>query len=117
MTDKLSQAAIPFSPLIGVAPPMRQAFMEVDLRPLGAELLARAQANPDDANAVFDFSTVLQLTGERDAALAVQMEAIRIKSLYSVASVLPTRLRLLVIMGPGDLMSNTPIEFLLEDSD
>jgi glutathione synthase/RimK-type ligase-like ATP-grasp enzyme len=107
----------PLSNLIGVAPLMRQAFMDVDLRPLGAELLARAQANPDDANAVFDFSTVLQLTGERDAALAVQMEAIRINPLFSIPSAQPTRLRLLAIMGPGDLMSNTPIEFLLEDSD
>jgi glutathione synthase/RimK-type ligase-like ATP-grasp enzyme len=107
----------PSSPLIGVAPLMRQAFMDVDLRPLGAELLARAQANPDDANAVFDFSTVLQLTGERDAALAVQMEAIRINPLFSIPSAQPTRLRLLAIMGPGDLMSNTPIEFLLEESD
>ena len=105
------------TPLIGVAPLMRQAFMDIDLRPLGAELLARAQANPDDANAVFDFSTVLQLTGEREAALAVQMEAIRIDPLYSIPSKLPTRLRLLTIMGPGDLMSNTPIEFLLEDAD
>jgi glutathione synthase/RimK-type ligase-like ATP-grasp enzyme len=105
------------TPLIGVVPLMRQAFMDVDLRPLGAELLARAQANPDDANAVFDFSTVLQLTGEREAALAVQMEAIRIDPLYSIPSKLPTRLRLLAIMGPGDLMSNTPIEFLLEDAD
>lgn len=105
------------TPLIGVAPLMRQAFMDIDLRPLGAELLARAQANPDDANAVFDFSTVLQLTGEREAALAVQMEAIRIDPLYSIPSKLPTRLRLLAIMGPGDLMSNTPIEFLLEDAD
>ena len=105
------------SSLIGVAPLMRQAFMDVDLRPLGAELLARAQANPDDANAVFDFSTVLQLTGEREAALAVQMEAIRIDPLYTIPSKLPTRLRLLAIMGPGDLMSNTPIEFLLEDAD
>lgn len=107
----------PLSKLIGVAPLMRQAFMDVDLRPLGAELLARAQAHPDDANAVFDFSTVLQLTGERDAALAVQMEAIRINPLFSIPSAQPTRLRLLAIMGPGDLMSNTPIEFLLEDSD
>ncbi len=105
------------TPLIGVAPLMRQAFMDIDLRPLGAELLARAQANPDDANAVFDFSTVLQLTGEREAALAVQMEAIRIDPLYAIPSKLPTRLRLLAIMGPGDLMSNTPIEFLLEDAD
>lgn len=107
----------PSSQLIGVAPLMRQAFMDVDLRPLGAELLARAQADPDDANAVFDFSTVLQLTGEREAALAVQMEAIRIHPLYTIPSKMPARLRLLAIMGPGDLMSNTPIEFLLEDTD
>jgi glutathione synthase/RimK-type ligase-like ATP-grasp enzyme len=96
---------------------MRKAFANVDLNPLGAELLARASANPDDANALFDFSTVLQLTGEREAALSVQMEAIRTNPLYSIASRLKTQLRLLVIMGPGDLMSNTPIEFLLEDSD
>lgn len=107
----------PSSALIGVAPLMRQAFMDIDLRPLGAELLARAQANPDDANACFDFSTVLQLTGEREAALAVQMEAIRLNALYTIPSKLPSRLRLLAIMGPGDLMSNTPIEFLIEDSD
>jgi glutathione synthase/RimK-type ligase-like ATP-grasp enzyme len=107
----------PPSTLIGVAPLMRQAFMNVDLRPLGAELLARAQAHPDDANACFDFSTVLQLTGEREAALAVQMEAIRINPLYTIPSKHPSRLRLLAIMGPGDLMSNTPIEFLLEDAD
>lgn len=117
MTDKLSQASTPFSPLIGVAPLMRQAFMGADLRPLGAALLERAQAHPADANALFDFSTVLQLTGDRTAALALQMEAIRIQSLYAIASSEPTRLRLLVIMGPGDLMSNTPIEFLVEASD
>ena len=63
MTDKLRHASTPFSDLIGVAPLMRQAFMDVNLRPLGETLLARAQANPDDANAVFDFSTVLQLNG------------------------------------------------------
>jgi glutathione synthase/RimK-type ligase-like ATP-grasp enzyme len=45
------------------------------------------------------------------------MEAIRINPLFSIPSAQPTRLRLLAIMGPGDLMSNTPIEFLLEDSD
>jgi hypothetical protein len=117
MTDKLRHASTPFSELIGVAPLMRQAFMGVNLRPLGETLLARAQANPDDAHAVFDFSTVLQLNGEREAALAVQMEAIRINPLFTIASALPSRLRLLVIMGPGDLMSNTPIEFLLENSD
>ncbi|MDB5764738.1 MAG: RimK family alpha-L-glutamate ligase [Herminiimonas sp.] len=109
-------AALP--PLIGVAPLMRRAFAGEDLLQQGEELLARAHQNPQDAHACLDFSMVLQLTGNRENALAVQAEAIAIQSHYS----LPARhagpgLRLLVIMGPGDLMANTPIEFLVEDSD
>ncbi|MEC5218147.1 hypothetical protein RCH09_003116 [Actimicrobium sp. GrIS 1.19] len=105
-------------PLIGVAALMRRAFAGEDLLPQGEELMARAQQNPHDAHAWLDFSTVLQLTGNRANALAVQAEAIAIQSLYR----LPARgpgpgVRLLVIMGPGDLMSNTPVEFLVENSD
>jgi glutathione synthase/RimK-type ligase-like ATP-grasp enzyme len=107
----------PASQLTGIAPLMRQAFMGVDLRPLGAELLARAHAHPDDANALFDLSTVLHLTGDREAALAVQMEAISINPLYTIPAKMPARLRVLAIMGPGDLRSNTPVEFLLDDAD
>ena len=84
----------------------------------GQDLLLRAQQDPTDAHAYLDFSTVLQLTGNRADALAVQAEAIAIRQLYS----LPARrsgsgVRLMVIMGPGDLMANTPVEFLVEDSD
>jgi len=119
MMSKNSQAAgAATPPLIGVAALMRRAFNGEDLRPLGAQLLARAQENPRDANALLDFSTVLQLTGNRENAMAVQAEAIAMQPYYT----LPARqagpgLRLLVIMGPGDLMSNTPVEFLLEDTD
>jgi glutathione synthase/RimK-type ligase-like ATP-grasp enzyme len=116
--DIIEAASKPFAPLIGVAPLMRRAFLKQDLGPLGAALLARAQANPCDANAYLDCSTVLQLTGDREIALAVQAEAINIQAHYSLPPKRATpELRLLVIMGPGDLMSNTPIEFLLEDSD
>lgn len=115
-TDHPPVAAPP--PLIGVAPLMRRAFNGEDLLPLGAQLLARAQANPGDAHACLDLSTVLLLTGNRDDALAVQAEAIAMQPLYLLpAARAKPGLRLLVIMGPGDLMANTPIEFLLEDSD
>ena len=118
MSDPMHSAALPFAPLIGVAPLMRRAFLKEDLAPLGAALLARAQANPTDANAYLDCSTVLQLTGERELALAVQAQAIDMQALYSLpAKNAGPGLRLLVIMGPGDLMANTPIEFLLEESD
>lgn len=118
MSDNFPFSIEPFAPLIGVAPLMRRAFLNEDLKPLGAALLERAQANPTDANAFLDCSTVLQLIGQRDAALAMQAQAIAMQPLYY----LPCKhgepgLRLLVIMGPGDLMANTPIEFLLEDAD
>ncbi len=106
------------APLIGVAPLMRRAFAGEDLAPIGQVLLERAQSYPNDARAYMDFSTVLQLTGNRDDALAVQAEAIMLEPHYT----LPARsavpgLTLLVLMGPGDLMANTPVEFLVENSD
>lgn len=104
------------APLIGVAPLMRRAFAGEDLTPVGQILLERAQTYPNDAHAYMDFSTVLQLTGNRDDALAVQAEAIMLQQHYT----LPARehgLTLLVLMGPGDLMANTPVEFLVENSD
>jgi len=109
-------------PLVGLAALMRMAFSGVDLAPLGAQLIARAERNPNDANALMDLSTVLQLRGNRETALGVQAQALEIQQLYRP----PTagsqahdqaRLRLLAIMGPGDLMSNSPLEFLLEDAD
>jgi glutathione synthase/RimK-type ligase-like ATP-grasp enzyme len=111
-----SEVAIP--PLIGVAPLMRLAFAGADLQPTGAHLLVRAQENPRDANALLDLSTVLLLTGNRNESMAVQAEAVALQSRYQ----LPSKsagpgLRLLVLMGLGDLMANTPIEFLVEDSD
>ncbi|MET3134190.1 hypothetical protein AAKU55_004485 [Oxalobacteraceae bacterium GrIS 1.11] len=114
--DAPDTAALP--PLIGVAPLMRRAFLGEDLVPLGQQLLARAQADPGDAHACLDLSTVLQLTGNRADALTLQADTIAVQPRYT----LPARhaepgLRLLVIMGPGDLMANTPVEFLVEDSD
>ncbi|CAK0772172.1 RimK family alpha-L-glutamate ligase [Gammaproteobacteria bacterium] len=105
-------------PLIGVAPLMRRGYAGENLIPLGQVLLARALENPLDAHAYLDFATVLLLTGNREHGLAVQAEAIKIQPLYS----LPARgaasgLHLLVLMGSGDFMANTPIEFLVEDSD
>ncbi|MYM22259.1 RimK family alpha-L-glutamate ligase [Duganella sp. FT135W] len=104
------------APLIGVAPLMRRAFAGEDLTPIGQILLQRAQTYPNDGQAYMDFSTVLQLTGNRDDALAVQAEAIMLQQHYTLPSPQPG-LTLLVLMGPGDLMANTPVEFLVEDSD
>jgi len=101
----------------GLAPLMRKAFTGVDLKPLGAQLIERSSANPNDAHALMDLATVLLLTGHRDIALGAQMEALQIQQIYHIPSAREPKLRLLALMAAGDLMANTPLEFLLEDSD
>jgi hypothetical protein len=104
-------------PLIGLARLMRMAYSGVDLAPLGTQLIARAQRNPNDANALMDLATVLQLRGERELGLNMQAQALQIQQIYHSPTGAGTGMRLLAVVGPGDLMSNTPLEFLLEDSD
>lgn len=120
MYDLMQHAATPYAPLIGLAPLMRHAFLRHDLAPLGEALLARAQAHPEDAHAYMDFSIVLQLKGQREMALAVQAQAIELQQLYALPAQAPASgpgIKVLMLAGPGDLMSNTPIEFLVEQSD
>ena len=107
-------------PLIGLAKLMRMAFSGVDLAPLGAQLIARAEAGSGsgDANAMMDLSTVLQLRGDRDLALVIQAQALELQQIYSPPTAAgQDAIKVLALMGPGDLMSNTPLEFLLENSD
>ncbi|HEX8786798.1 MAG TPA: RimK family alpha-L-glutamate ligase [Telluria sp.] len=114
----IDAATTPYAPLIGVATLMRCAFRGENLRPIGEMLLARTQAHPDDANAWLDASIVLLLIGQREAALEVQHQALAIRSLYALpAPAKAPTLNVLILMGPGDFMANTPIEFLLETTD
>lgn len=105
-------------PLIGLASLMSMAFSGADLAPLGARLIERAGADPADANALMDLSTLLQLRQSKDLGLAAQQQALQVQQLYRhpAARGAPA-LRLLAFMAPGDLMANTPLEFLLQDSD
>jgi len=104
--------------LIGLAPLMRQAFSGIDLRPFGARLVERAKDYPRDANTLMDLSTVLQLTGNRELGLATQAQALKLQQHYRLATASkPATIRLLAIVAGGDLMANTPVEFLVEGGD
>lgn len=104
-------------PLIGLAKLMRLAYSGCDLTPLGTQLIERAETETG-GHALMDLSTVLQLRGNRDLALTMQVQAIQTQQLYSAPTATEqVNIRLLAIMAAGDLMANTPIEFLLEDSD
>ncbi|VTU13233.1 Glutathione synthase/Ribosomal protein S6 modification enzyme (glutaminyl transferase) [Variovorax sp. SRS16] len=103
--------------LVGMARLMKMAFDGIDLAPIAVKLIARASADEQDAEALMDLSTLLQLQGKREVGLAAQAHALKIKRLYELPARGEAAIRLLAIMAPGDLMTNTPLPFLLEDSD
>jgi glutathione synthase/RimK-type ligase-like ATP-grasp enzyme len=103
--------------LAGMARLMKMAFDGIDLAPVAVRLIERASTDPQDAEALMDLSVVLQLQGQREVGLAAQGHALQIKRLYELPARGEPAIHLLAIMAPGDLMTNTPLPFLVEDSD
>ncbi len=103
--------------LIGLANIMRVAFRGGNLSSLTTELLQRIELDSHDSAAMMDLSVVFQLIAKPELAIELQWEALRQHQYFELASN-PSNpsLRLLAIMGPGEIMANTPIDFLVEDS-
>jgi hypothetical protein len=104
-------------PLMGLTKLMRLAFEGQSLMPLAQTLKARAETNADDANALMDLSTALQLHGQREVGLSTLALALQCSRVYELPAQRCPALRLLAIMAPGDLMANAPLPFLFEASD
>lgn len=113
----MTTTATSFPALMGLAPLMRKAFAGEDMKPIASALLQRASDHPTDAHACLDLATVLLLSGHADTALSTQMLALQMQALYHIAAHAPAKIKLLVLMTNGDLMANTPVEFLVENSD
>lgn len=109
-----SATDIPPAP-IGLARLSKLAFDGCDLAPLADELSARALAVPPDPAALMDLSTIAQLTGRSDDRVMLQMGALSLQRIYRQASA-EGGLRLLAFMAPGDFLANTPLEFMLADT-
>jgi hypothetical protein len=104
--------------LIGLARLARVSFAGEDLGPWRAHLLDRLSRNENDANALLDLSTVMQLMGQRDVGLSLQGFALAIQQLYRLPNTTGCPgIRLLAILSPGDLAENNVLEFLIEGSD
>lgn len=103
-------------PLIGLVELMRFAHAGVDISPIGQMLIEKTTQNPNDANAFLDLGIVLQLRGNSDLAMQIQAQAIELQRAYVLPVKNPT-LRVLALLSAGNLMANTPIEFLVENSD
>jgi len=102
--------------VIGLATLGRMVFEGVDVVPVWDRLMARTRAAPDDAGAVMDLATLLLLSGQGEAGLRVQTQALEMQKLFRRPANVAAPLKLLAIVAPGDLMANTPLDFLLEDA-
>jgi hypothetical protein len=102
---------------LGLAALGRLVFEGDQLARVWSELFARLAADPADAGAKLDISTLLQMRGEREKGLELQATALGERRGYRTVHGAGGALRVLAFMAAGDLMTNTPLDFLLEGSD
>ncbi|EQD46839.1 hypothetical protein B1A_14443, partial [mine drainage metagenome] len=90
-----------------------------DLTELGQELIKRTSLPPHEGGpeVFLDLAILLHLRGFHEMAREVQMQALRQRQTYVLPAARAPALRLLALMVPGELNANTPLEFLVEDSD
>ena len=102
---------------IGVARLTRMAVTGNDLRPLWHNLIAKVLDGTAQAGEGLDLSLIAQLLGDKPSGLAIQDEILASHQLFrSPCSTQEPRLRVLALAAAADIGSNTPIEFLLEQS-
>ncbi|MDB6000897.1 MAG: hypothetical protein JWP52_2596 [Rhizobacter sp.] len=103
--------------LLGLARLMPLAFQGRSLAPLAEEMMQRARDDEHDANAWMDLSTILMLQGVPDVGLEAQEQALQIRRTYELLPKGRPAMRLLALVTAGDLMTNTPLAFLVDRSD
>jgi hypothetical protein len=102
---------------IGLARLSKMAATGVDLRPLWQELIAKLIGGTIAAGEGLDLSVIAQLLGDQEVGLAIQNEILASERLFrSPCAIEKPHLRVLALAAATDMGSNTPIEFLLEDS-
>ncbi|MGZ3404561.1 MAG: ATP-grasp domain-containing protein [Phenylobacterium sp.] len=101
---------------LGTAALARLVFEGAGLQEAWDGLIARVTSSESDYGALLDLSTLVQMTGSRDKGLELQAAAISGQRCYRTRHGAGS-LRVLAFMTAGDLMANTPIDFLLEGSD
>jgi hypothetical protein len=88
-----------------------------DLRPLWQQLISKVLDGTAEAGEGLDLSLIAQLLGDKQSGLAIQDEILASHQLFrSPCSVQAPRLRVLALAAATDMGSNTPIEFLLDQS-
>ena len=99
---------------MGIASLMRKVAGGMDL----LQAINLTAYDPDDANMLMGMAVFFLVTGNKAMADELQLKALQRQQIYCLsAGRTPEALRLLVIMRPGDMTDNTPVDFLVESLD
>ena len=104
-------AEMDLHPVIAMATLERMRHIEVP------EWIARMVARPGAANLLLNQSHLFTLAGNPDFALDLLGKALELGVIYRVEGSRQPAIRLLALLGPGDTSDNTPLDYLIEDSD
>jgi glutathione synthase/RimK-type ligase-like ATP-grasp enzyme len=103
---------------MGVAKLTRMAFQGQDMRALWHAMMDEATDDVAGSGMGMDLSVISQLLGDQPTGLAIQKDTLAFQRLYrSPCAVARPRLRVLALAAVMDIGGNTPLEFLLENSD
>ncbi|MDD2702120.1 MAG: hypothetical protein PHH36_12930, partial [Sideroxydans sp.] len=103
---------------LGLAPFLRASVGGQALKPHAEALLAEAQQRQTDGPLWMNLSVAMQCIGQRDIGLSIQAMALEQQRIFHLPAMQqPVLTRLLVLMAPGDIAANTPIDCLLERTD
>ncbi len=80
-------------------------------------LIAQMLEKPADANLFMSQSHLFSVVGNADFALEMQTRALEMSTVYRLAGTVTPAIRLLALTGTGDQSVNTPLDYLVEDSD
>jgi len=101
--------------LIGLPTLMTLAFNGQDLTPVADGLMQRIKVDPNDVYALMDMAIIFIMRGETKLAMSMKALALQNRQIYQYPRpAMPIKIRALMIAGPGDLMANSPFEFLID---
>lgn len=103
---------------VGLAPFLRMSIAGDDLSQLSQLLLTEAGRDQENANLWMNLSTVLYALQVDDTlADSIQQQALLLQRTYTLpSSTQPAKFRLLMLMMPGNLAENMPLDCLLKGS-
>jgi hypothetical protein len=96
---------------------IRMAFEGGDLTPVIAAELEKLAGSELAPGPLINLATLYQLVGRREDALRCQAIALEQRRAFRQSRPVPAGappLRLLALVAPGDLMTNTPVDLMLE---